>query len=53
VSPALLFFFGPISPYSWFAAERIGALLPDADWRPVFAGGVFKAAGAHIVGTHR
>jgi len=22
-----LFFFGPMSPYSWFAAERIGAAL--------------------------
>jgi 2-hydroxychromene-2-carboxylate isomerase len=34
-----------MSPYSWFAAERIGSLLPDAEWRPVFAGGVFKACG--------
>ncbi len=40
-----LFFFGPISPYSWFAAERIGGLLPSAEWCPVFAGGVFEAAG--------
>jgi 2-hydroxychromene-2-carboxylate isomerase len=39
------FYFGAMSPYSWFAAERIGALLPDAIWRPVFAGGLFKAAG--------
>jgi 2-hydroxychromene-2-carboxylate isomerase len=39
------FYFGAMSPYSWFAAERIGALLPDAEWRPVFAGGVFKACG--------
>jgi 2-hydroxychromene-2-carboxylate isomerase len=39
------FFFGAMSPYSWFAAERIGALLPDAEWRPVFAGGLFKANG--------
>ncbi len=38
------FFFGAMSPYSWFAAERIGALLPDAVWRPVFAGGLFKAS---------
>jgi 2-hydroxychromene-2-carboxylate isomerase len=45
MNPASLFFFGPISPYSWFAAERIGGLLPAAEWRPVFAGGVFKAAG--------
>jgi 2-hydroxychromene-2-carboxylate isomerase len=40
-----LFFFGVMSPYSWLAAERIGALIPDAEWRPVFAGGVFKARG--------
>jgi 2-hydroxychromene-2-carboxylate isomerase len=30
----VLFFFGAMSPYSWFAAERIGALIPDARWRP-------------------
>jgi len=40
-----LFFFGAMSPYSWFAAERINTLIPDAQWRPVFAGGLFKAAG--------
>jgi 2-hydroxychromene-2-carboxylate isomerase len=39
------FFFGAMSPYSWFAAERIGTLMPDAEWRPVFAGGVFKEHG--------
>jgi 2-hydroxychromene-2-carboxylate isomerase len=39
------FFFGAMSPYSWFAAERIDALIPDALWHPVFIGGVFKAAG--------
>jgi 2-hydroxychromene-2-carboxylate isomerase len=39
------FYFGAMSPYSWLAAERIGVLLPDAEWRPVFAGGVFKACG--------
>jgi 2-hydroxychromene-2-carboxylate isomerase len=33
-----------MSPYSWFAAERISTLLPDAEWRPVFAGGLFKAS---------
>lgn len=31
-----------MSPYSWFAAERIGELLPEARWHGVFAGGVFK-----------
>jgi 2-hydroxychromene-2-carboxylate isomerase len=40
-----LFFFGAISPYSWFAAERIGGLIPEAHWRPVFAGGLFVANG--------
>lgn len=34
-----------MSPYSWFASERIDDLLPDVEWRPVFAGGVFKACG--------
>src|SRR5450432_2186258 len=41
----MLFYFGAMSPYSWFAAERIGALIPDARWRPVFAGGLFRATG--------
>lgn len=39
------FFFGAMSPYSWFAAERIRQLIPDAQWRPVFAGALFKANG--------
>lgn len=34
-----------MSPYSWFAAERIDELIPDAEWRPVFAGGIFKQCG--------
>ncbi len=42
---APLFFFGAMSPYSWFAAERIDGLLPDAEWRPVFAGALFRASG--------
>ena len=40
-----LFFFGAMSPYSWFAAERIEGLLPGARWRGVFAGAIFKANG--------
>ncbi len=36
------FYFGVMSPYSWFAAERIGTLLPEARWHGAFAGGVFK-----------
>ena len=39
------FYFGAMSPYSWLAAERIDALLPEACWRGVFAGAVFKANG--------
>jgi 2-hydroxychromene-2-carboxylate isomerase len=36
------FYFGAMSPYSWFAAERIERVLPQARWRGVFAGAVFK-----------
>jgi 2-hydroxychromene-2-carboxylate isomerase len=32
-----------MSPYSWFAAERIERVLPQARWRGVLAGVVFKA----------
>lgn len=38
-----LFFLGAMSPYSWFTAERIAQVLPDASWRGVLAGAVFKA----------
>jgi 2-hydroxychromene-2-carboxylate isomerase len=34
-----------MSPYSWFAAERIERLLPDARWRGVLAGAIFKRHG--------
>ncbi len=40
-----VFFFAAMSPYSWFAAERIDGLLPEARWEPVFAGGLFRSAG--------
>jgi 2-hydroxychromene-2-carboxylate isomerase len=43
--PPPRFFFGAMSPYSWFAAERIDRLLPNARWHCVFAGAVFKANG--------
>jgi 2-hydroxychromene-2-carboxylate isomerase len=39
------FYFGAMSPYSWFAAERIEQLLPEARWRGVLAGVVFAAHG--------
>jgi 2-hydroxychromene-2-carboxylate isomerase len=45
VVPAPLFFFGAMSPYSWFAAERLERALPAARWRGVFAGALFKANG--------
>jgi 2-hydroxychromene-2-carboxylate isomerase len=41
--PGPRFFFGAMSPYSWFAAERIDELLPEARWSGVLAGGIFKA----------
>jgi len=34
-----------MSPYSWFAAERIDRLLPRARWTGVLAGAIFKATG--------
>jgi 2-hydroxychromene-2-carboxylate isomerase len=40
-----LFYFGAMSPYSWFAAERIEGLLPQARWHGVLAGAIFKASG--------
>jgi 2-hydroxychromene-2-carboxylate isomerase len=43
--PPVEFFFGAMSPYSWFAAERIERLLPQARWRGVLAGAIFKAHG--------
>jgi 2-hydroxychromene-2-carboxylate isomerase len=39
------FFFGAMSPYSWFAAERIDGLIDGVEWHPVLAGAVFKAHG--------
>jgi 2-hydroxychromene-2-carboxylate isomerase len=39
------FFFGAMSPYSWFSAERIEQLLPQARWRGIFLGGMFKSNG--------
>ncbi len=40
-----MFFFAAMSPYSWLAAERVAGVLPEARWEPVFAGGLFNAAG--------
>ena len=45
------FFFGALSPYSWLAAERIDTLIDDVAWRPVFAGGLFRAVGRQSWGV--
>ena len=42
---SIAFFFSAMSPYSWLAAERIGTLIPEAGWRPVFGGRVLQAHG--------
>jgi 2-hydroxychromene-2-carboxylate isomerase len=42
---AIAFFFSAMSPYSWLAAERIGTLISEAEWKPVFGGRVLKAHG--------
>lgn len=33
------------SPYSYLAAERIGEVLPHAEWQPILLGGLFKLNG--------
>jgi 2-hydroxychromene-2-carboxylate isomerase len=45
MAPAPRFYFGVMSPYSWFAAERISQLLPEAQWQCVLAGVIFEAHG--------
>jgi 2-hydroxychromene-2-carboxylate isomerase len=42
---AIAFFFSAMSPYSWLAAERIGTLISEAEWKPVFGGRVLEAHG--------
>jgi len=42
--PVFYYDFG--SPYSWLAAERVNAVLPEVPiWRPILLGGLFKALG--------
>ena len=43
--PPARFFLGAMSPYSWFAAERIERLLPSSQWSGVLLGAIFKATG--------
>lgn len=45
MAKAPLFFYDIGSPYSWLAAERIGRLIPDADWQPILLAGLFKFNG--------
>jgi 2-hydroxychromene-2-carboxylate isomerase len=41
-----IFYFDVGSPYSWLAAERMHAVLPEPPvWQPVLLGGLFKAHG--------
>jgi 2-hydroxychromene-2-carboxylate isomerase len=39
------FYYDPSSPYAWMAEERIGELIPDADWQALYGFGLLKAAG--------
>ena len=39
------FYFDISSPYAYLAAERMGTVLPEADWRPILIGGLFKLNG--------
>jgi 2-hydroxychromene-2-carboxylate isomerase len=41
--PVFLYDIG--SPYSWLSAERIGRLIPEAQWQPILLGGLFKLNG--------
>jgi 2-hydroxychromene-2-carboxylate isomerase len=41
-----VFYYDLGSPYSWLAAERVNAELPEVPvWRPILLGGLFKALG--------
>lgn len=39
------FYYDVGSPYAYLAAERVDALLPGVQWRPVLLGGLFAATG--------
>ena len=40
-----IFYYDISSVYGYLAAERIGGLIPEADWRPILLGGLFKMNG--------
>jgi 2-hydroxychromene-2-carboxylate isomerase len=35
VDAPVVFYYDFNSPYAYLAAERIGDLIPDAEWRPI------------------
>ena len=39
------FYYDPSSPYAWMAEERIGDLIPNADWQALYGFGLLRAAG--------
>jgi 2-hydroxychromene-2-carboxylate isomerase len=42
---AATFYYDPTSPYAWMAAERIGELIPDADWQAIYGFGLLRQLG--------
>ena len=40
-----VFYYDTNSPYAYLAAQRIGELIPDAVWRPVALGIIFREIG--------
>jgi 2-hydroxychromene-2-carboxylate isomerase len=40
-----VFFYDIVSPYAYLASQRVGELIPDAEWQPVLAAGLQKLAG--------
>ena len=39
------FYYALSSPYAYLAAERMGTVLPEAEWTPILIGGLFKLNG--------
>ncbi len=38
MGPRPVFYYDFNSPYAWLAAERMGELIPDAEWKPIAYG---------------
>ena len=45
MADAPVFFFDYSSPYAYLAAARIGAVLPEATWRPIAFGALIRQIG--------